>query len=260
MPMDISDLKREGDHPVISPNAGQGREFCWAPADWGRYGEELKRAFPHVVFHEELGYEAHDEEKPEVRFFERLDDPAISQPITAVFPYPGWKPELVRVTHRLGPPTQYWTWKRYLSPRLRLSVRKQDKCALDNWRGQAADAPIEEWPASRYNSSYRRLLREEQQIATKAFRIAQKLSVRAVPVSWKSLADFREGRFRVSDAGFMIGKGWVSQRVVDWCLQKPQRVMQMFVNVPGSAHGCLPVERVPDSAWGDIHKPKWAQR
>jgi hypothetical protein len=84
--------------------------------------------------------------------------------------------------------------------------------------------------------------------------------VRAVPVSWKSLADFREGRFRVSDAGFMIGKGGVSQRVVDWCLQKPQRVMQMFVNVPGSAHGCLPVELVPDSAWGDIHKPKWAQR
>ncbi len=258
--MDISDLKREGDHPVISPNAGQGREFCWAPADWGRYGEELKRAFPHVVFHEELGHEAYDEEKPVVRFFDRLDDPAISQPIHAVFPYEGWKPELVQATSRFGPPTKHWTWARYLSPSLRLFVRKQDRCALENWRGQAADAPIEEWPASRYNSSYRRLWREEQKIATKAFRIAQKLSVRAVPVYWKSLADFRAGRFKVAKSGFMVGDGWASQRVVDWCLQKPQRVMHMFVDATCGADGCLPVELVPDSAWGDIRKPKWAQR
>lgn len=258
--MDISDLMREGERPVISPSAGQYREFCWAPADWGRYGEELKRAFPQIVFHEELGHEASREEKPEVRFFDRLDDPAIAQPIDAVFPYEGWKPELVQTTHRFGPPTKYWTWARYLSPRLRLFVRTRDQGALENWRGQATDAPIEEWPAGRLYTSYRRLLREEQQIATKAFRIAQKLSVRAVPVRWKSLADFRAGRFKVNDVGFMIGAGWTSQRVVDWCLQKPQRAMQMFVNVCGSAHGCLPVERVPDGAWGDVHKPKWARR
>ena len=42
--------------------------------------------------------------------------------------------------------------------------------------------------------------------------------------------------------------------------QKPQRVMQMFVDATGGATGCLPVELVPRSAWGDIHFPKWAQR
>ncbi len=86
--MDVSEMMLEGERPAIAPNAGRHREYCWTPADWGRYGEELKRAFPQIRFYEELGHAKYKEAKPEIRFFERLDDPAITQPVEAFFPYP----------------------------------------------------------------------------------------------------------------------------------------------------------------------------
>jgi len=260
--MNIDDLMREGERPAISPNAGRVRDLAWTPEDWGRYGAALKAAFPDILFYEDFGHVAYREEKPEVRFFERLDDPAIARRIRAFFPYEGWKPDLVRVLHRFpyGSDPMYWTWAHYLSPLLGLNETSKRSAGHMDWRGQAVDAPIEVWHAGRLNTSYRRLLVEERRIEGKVYRLAQKQCVRAVPVDWSSLEDFRAGRFTVSKVGFMIGKGWTSQAVVDWCLEKPQRVIDLFVNVNGSAHACLPVERVPDSAWGDIRKPKWAER
>jgi hypothetical protein len=46
MAMDISDLKREGDHPVISRMPATSQEFLLGAGRWGRFGEELKRTFP----------------------------------------------------------------------------------------------------------------------------------------------------------------------------------------------------------------------
>ncbi len=163
------------------------------------------------------------------------------------------------MTHRLGRPTTYWTFARYLSPRLTFFVKTRDAFYLDTWRGQAAEAPVEAWPASHIWTSYRRELDVERRIEAKIVRIADNLSTRAVPVYWASLADFRAGRFEVNQTGFMLGSGRVSPAVLDRCRAKPGRAMQLVVGVSGVALGCLPLEQVPDRAWGDVPKPKWAQ-
>ncbi|MBL8834112.1 MAG: hypothetical protein JNL71_17100 [Rhodospirillales bacterium] len=258
--MDISHLMREGEKPAIAPNAGRHRQYCWTRADWGAYGESLRQAFPNILFYEEFGHLDWLEPKPEIRIFDRLDDPGITQPMCAFFPYPGWKPELIRVSLDTPKGQRCWTWAHYLSPRLRMFVRRIDHNPKEDWRGQLRDSPVEGWFESHMWTSYRREISEERRIESKAIRLAEKLCVRAVPVHWKSAEDFLAGRFRVSSAGLMLGDGRVSPRVIDWYWQSPNRAFELFVDIAGRANGSLPVEAVPDSAWGDIRRPKWAQR
>ncbi len=265
-PHDFDDLRREGPIPAIVPNFGHRREICWTRADLGRFGDALRRAFPDAFFYEH--FESGDETcpKPSPLVPERLDDPRIVNSIHVLFPYPGWKPKLVLATYDPGRVKPYWTWSHYVSPILTINnglrgsgALNIDASAPDTWIDEAADSPIETWRLSSVTTSYRRELPEERRIQARALRILERMCVRTVPVRWDTYADFQARKGRVRKSGFLAGCGWVTPAVLDWYRAAPRRAIDLGLFMQGSADSCLPVDEVPDSWWGDVRKPKWAQ-
>ena len=258
--MDFDDLRREGSTPAISPNAGARRILCWTRRDIGAFGEALRKAFPDALFYEDFRPAKWIPEPPRPRILDRLDDPTIKRNIEIVFPFRGWKPEMASIARGPHPDDRFWTWSQYLSPVVTIWLNARDACVMQDWNGRAMDAPVEYWQESSITTSYRRELPEERRIAEKAVRIAERICVRAVPVGWLSYDDFRSKAERVSEVGLRYGFGWVTPAVLDWYRAAPNRAIRLKVGKNNYGTGCLPVEYVPDSAWGDVPKPKWAQR
>jgi hypothetical protein len=259
--MDFEDLRREGSFPAIIPNAGSDVLLAWAPADFGRFGEILRAAFPGIVFYETFLTSVDGPEPPEIRWLDRLDDPTIEHEPCAFIPYPGWEPKLVLETSRLGSGRKYWTFARYLSPQFSISSFPGLPIGHENWRGRAAAAPIEYWKYRGVAVSYRKALPDEVRIAAKFIRLAKKLCVRTVPVKWGSYAHFRAGDGRVIENWHRFPPGWASQAAVDWCRAAPGRVIGLSVDAQQEpkAFGYMPADCVPDSWWGAKSRPKWAQ-
>jgi hypothetical protein len=259
--MDFDDLRREGREPAIVPNAGRGQTVNWTSADAQRFLESLRAAFPHIFVHEDFSHLHHKAEKPVVRTLDRIDSPAKRLRVEVLFTYPGWQPNLIRVDDHDPGYSPYWTWERYVSPRLSFSVRRdEDYVWRPVWKQEGRASPIESWASTDLMTSYRRELPEERKIEEKALRLARKVCERTVPMLWHSLEDYFTGKGRVNRGGFMVGDGWTVPSVIDWCRAAPNRMIDAGTFAVGGGTGCLPVELVPDAWWGDIPKPKWAQR
>ncbi len=259
--MDFDDLRREGHEPAIVPNAGRCQTVNWTSADAQRFLESLRAAFPHIFVHEDFSYLNRRAEKPIVRTLDRIDNPASSLCVEVLFTYPGWQPDLVRVDDPDPGHSPYWTWARYVSPRLSFIVCRDDDCVWRPvWKKEGRASPIESWASTDIMTSYRRELPEERKIEAKAMRLARKLCARTVPAIWRSLEEYFSGEGRVNPGGFMIGDGWTVPSVIDWCRSGPNRMIDAGTFAVGGGTGCLPVDLVPDIWWGDIHRPKWAQR
>ncbi len=251
-------MRREGPTPAVIPNAGRRQEVYWMIDDAQRYAVLLRKAFPKIMFYETFEKTDDLEEKPTIRILDRLDDPTIRNHVGAFVPYDGWIPNLVRIK---GPTQKLrWTWSRYLSPRLRFPVWYGPNARPAEWRTEP-DAPrVETWTGTSILTSYRRELPDEGRISDRFVALARKLCIRTVPVLWKSSREFLEGDGKVARGGLLVGDGWTTPAAAAWCLAAPGRVLGFSASASGGAHGCLPVELVPDSWWGDIPKPKWAQR
>jgi len=257
--MDFDDLRREGPEPAIMPNAGRRQIIVWTRADAQRFVELLHDAFPNLFLYEYFGWRDSGEETPNVRILDRVDDPTIFQRVQGFFPYPGWKPELVRVGVGVPGERPHWTWARYLSPSFSFNIPRDDCPWRPEWKQENRARPFETWPRSDISTSYRRRLPEEQRIEAKIMRLARKICVRTVPVQWKTTDDYYNGRGKVSLGGLRVGEGWATQATIDWYRAAPNRLLGGNTWASGGGHGCIPVEEVPDSWWGDIPKPKWAQ-
>ncbi|MBI3503961.1 MAG: hypothetical protein HY059_03905 [Proteobacteria bacterium] len=256
--MRFEELCREGSFPAIVPNAGQRRSLCWRREDAGRLGEELKKAFPNVLFFEMPIRCEYRPENPNIRFFDRLDDAAVDTSVTAVFPYPGWKPDLVfEKTSSTGRP--FWHWAHYLSPIISFSINSYNRVNWNDWRGAAAEQPVENYFASDITTSYRRQLPEEARIQAKVVRLSDKMCTKVVAVIWRSYADFFAGRGEIWGKKKRLGILHVTRNVLGLYRAAPGRAIDLQVAPGGWGIGYLPVEEIPDSWWGDIPKPKWAQ-
>lgn len=258
--MDFDELRREGPTPAIYPNAGRRQEIYWTGEDASKYCALLRKAFPQILFYEDFREAAELEAKPTVQFVKQLDSLFRCVHIHAFIPHDRWKPELIRKPVVPESKRNLWTWAHYLSPRLSIHLSFGGRPSWLPWRTEPDAPKVEHWGSTPILTSYRRELPGEQRISDKFVALARKLCVRTVPVRWASRRDLEEGKGRVSRAGFMTGDGWTTPAVVDWCLAKPGRVIGFFPAASGWAHGCLPIERVPDSWWGDIRKPKWTER
>ncbi len=258
--MEFEDLRREDTESGIYPNAGRRQVIIWTRADAQRFVELLRAAFPNLFLYESFGWRNSRVEKPDVRILDRVDDPTITQNVQGFFPYPEWKPELVRVGDGVPGERPHWTWARYLSPRFSFEIPRDDCPWKPEWRQENRARPFESWPRSNILTSYRRQFPDEQRIEAKIMRLARKLCIRTVPVQWKTVDDYFAGRGRVARVGFMVGDGWATPAAVDWYRSAPNRILDGSTWASGGGHGCLPVEDVPDSWWGNVPKPKWAQR
>ncbi|MBI1245850.1 MAG: hypothetical protein GC202_12655 [Alphaproteobacteria bacterium] len=258
--MDLENLHREGPTPTIYPNAGRRQEVYWTGDDASRYFVLLRKAFPRILFFEDFCEAAELKPKPMVRFVEELDDLSRRFHAHAFIPYEGWKPELIRKPVVPESTRIRWTWARYLSPRLSIDLSFGGRSSCLAWRTEPESSKIEHWGSTPILTSYRRELPSERRISDKFVALARKLCIRTIPVLWESHQEFVAGKGKVSRGGLMAGDGWATPAVVNWCLEVPGRIIGFFPTASGPAHGCLPVELVPDSAWGDIRKPKWAQR
>jgi hypothetical protein len=258
----VDDIWREGSFPAIIPNTGSDVLLAWAPADFCRFGEVLKAAFPGIVFYETFLTSVDGPEPPKIRWLDRLDAPDVTQGICAFIPYPGWEPRLVQQLRPPGgPPKFFWTFDRYLSPKFRISSFPGLPIGHSDWRGRAASAPIEYWRYRGVAVSYRKALPDEVRIAAKFIRLAKKLCVRTVPVAWDSCAHFRAGDGRVIADWHRFPPGWASQAAVDWCRAAQGRVIGLSPDAQPEpkAFGYMPADCVPDAWWGAKSRPKWAQ-
>lgn len=255
--MDFDDLRREGEHPAIVPDAGLRRTLAWTRADCGRYGELLKQTFPNVLFFEDFGARARRPEKPTIRFVERLDEPDLWRNVEAVFPYPGWKPELTWQQSPYSPTLAFWHWSRYLSPIVTIGVSTYDRICTANWRG--APDPVRYFHACHITTSYRRQLPDEASIQAKAVRIAEGLCVRMPLAFWESYEAFRTRKGKLRVRGGLVDSLHATPAAIDLARREADGVVDLATSSQDWAHSYLPLDAIPDSWWDGIRRPKWAQ-
>ncbi len=256
--MDFENLRREGSRPAIVPNAGLRRTLCWTREDAGRYGEALKKAFPNVLFFKPLGHLANRPEKPTVQFLDRLDGLDVDACAEAIFPYPGWKPDLVYEKWTpTGKPS--WDWAHYLSPTIRMGINTYGFIRKTQWGGPA-EKPTESYHSSEITTSYRKQIPEEARIQAKAIRLADKMCVRTVAILWMSHSDFLSGRGKIWGKNAEIGIRHVTQTVLDWYRAVPGRAIDLGASQDGWGISRLPVDEIPEDWWVGKRRPKWAQR
>ncbi|MBI1245670.1 MAG: hypothetical protein GC202_11745 [Alphaproteobacteria bacterium] len=250
--MNFEELRREGSTPAIYPNAGQCRYLCWTREDAGRYGEILKKAFPNILFYRDLGYRASRPEKPELVFLDRLDSLDADTRVEAVFPYPGWKPELVWEAPS-------WHWKNYLSPIIMIGINTYDRIQKIEWSGVATDRPIENYFSTDIKTSYRRQIADEVRIQSKVIRLADQMCVRTISVIWMSYADYLAKRGKIWGKRQVYVRH-VTHAVMDWYRAAPGRMIDFSGGRDGWGITNVPVDEIPDEWWKGKIRPKWTQR
>jgi hypothetical protein len=250
----------EDTEPAIPPNAGHHVDLHWTDADRRRFSDRLRRKYPNVIFVEEFRAGDHKNENFKPRFFKHLDETIPGENTKILFPPPGWQPELVHIKdHRLP----HWSWKNYLSPIITLMLRHApDRLSRrEDWIGDAADAPIQVWRGINISTSYRRELEVERRIQSAVLRLAASLSRQLVPILWESYADYCARNGKIALVWLRSGRNFASHAVIDWAHAEPRREIDLSVwhrrHYGVSWH---PPEDVDDAWWGDVHKPKWAQR
>lgn len=257
--MKIEDLMREDERPAIPPNAGHRVAVSWTVPDWLAFERDIRAAFPNAFFYEDWPRKTDTKVAPTFRILGRLDEPDIRRDVKLMFPYPGWKPELVFIQpERPGWP-HHWAWKNYLSPIISFSVRPHNEPFDDLFDAADPQSKIRTWSTCEIETSYRRQLSDEVRLVRKILRMADRRCARAVPVNFGSYADFLSGNGRVSR--FVRSERCLaSSTVIDWANGAPDRLIRCLHLSEGTFEVWMPLERVPDSWWGDIPKPKWAQR
>lgn len=258
--MTVENIWREGHRPTISPGAGHRWAVSWTLDDWRGFERDLRRAFPNVFFYENLGRAADRPERPEPRVLQRLDEPDIRRDICIMFPYPGWKPELVYVPSKSWQCGAYWTWKNYLSPQLTFGIRPHDRPFETEFSAAEPDRRVQIWGRKEILSSYRRTIPEEGRIVGKIKRMVAARSCNTVALRFRSYADFRDG-------GGTIAADWMrwesllaSAAVIDWVKSGPDRLVMREDVGENLTMGRLPAELVPDGLWRGLRRPKWAAR
>lgn len=250
----------EGHHPIVAPNAGYRQDFHWTAADAQVFGERLRAEFPHVRYYVVVGSKRDPSKAPEVRFLEGLGTVSARDTITAIFPYPGWRAELVWVEKPQKASMPYWTWRNYLSPIVSIAYRLESRGYSAPWSTLSGQDRHLDWPADSVSTSYRRSFSQEARIARRVISLVRSMCVRTVPVFWKSESDYRAGTGIVSRSGMMLGHGRATPSDLEWYRAEPDRSIGFHEIGGGGAFGCLPVDEVPDSWWDGIRRPKWAQR
>jgi hypothetical protein len=250
----------EGTRPAIAPNAGHHVSLHWTDVDRRRFSDRLRRRYPNVIFFEMFRPKDDKDENFKPRFFEHLDETIPGEHTEMVFPPPGWRPELVHnKDHRLP----HWSWKNYLSPIITIMLRPEagKSSRREDWMGDAADAPIRVWRGINIRTSYRRELDVERKIQSAVLRLAASLSCQLVPVLWQSYADYGNRNGTVALRWLRSERNFASQSVIDWARAEPRREIDLSV-WPNRHFGVSwhAPEDVPDSWWGNVPKPKWAQR
>ena len=256
--MDIENLRREGFRPAIMPNAGVRRTLCWTREDAGRFGETLKKAFPNVLFYKPLRYRRYQPEQPTIEFFDRLDGLEVDTCAEAIFPYPGWKPELVwEKWTTTGQPS--WDWAHYLSPIITMHINTYDRVFKREWRDGNAEHQVETYLSCDISTSYRRQIAEESRIQAKVVRLADKMCIRTVAVVWMSYADFVAGRGKIWDKK-KVHIRHVTKNVLDRYRAAPGRTLDLALGRDGWGIGYVPIDEIPEDWWNRKLRPKWAQR
>jgi len=260
--MNVEDFFLEGTRPAILPNAGTHFYCLWSKADLVRFGQLLRKKYPNVLFYDSLSLLDEEREDFKIRIVESIDQARPQWSLKAVFPPPGWKPNLVHVRPPDRPKWPYWTWENYLSPIISIASWRPPHAEWDwtDWYGTAADAPIQTWKLSGLSTSYRRELHVEKRIASAVVRLAANLCRQLVPVRWTAYDAYQRRDGNVNKRSIGRRRMLATQAVIDWSRAKPRREIYMSPARGEIATTWHPPEDVPDSWWGDTPKPKWAQR
>ncbi len=257
--MDIEDLMREGPHPAIPPNTGERRTLSWTLPDWLAFERDIRTAFPNAFFYEKWPNKTEASVRPEIRVLKRLDEPGIGRGIGVMFPYPGWKPELVVIEPKSPDWVHYWTWKNYLSPCLAFSVRPHNDPFSDRLREVEPDSIVQSWGTRDLTTSYRREISAEGKMIRRILRMIDKRCGWAVPVRYASYADFRAGKGHISKY-LRTERCRASPDVIEWANGSPDRVIACQEIGMALFEVWMPLDRVPETLWDGIRRPKWAQR
>lgn len=258
--MSIENVWREGIHPALPPNAGHRRRMSWAIADWLAFERDLRAAFPNVFFYEEWSRVKDWPARPKLRIIERLDEPGIEREVCAMFPYPGWEPELAFDDTPGRSWRPFWTWKNYLSPHLRFSVWERDEPTKKAFSATERNRIVSSWGSRELTTSFRKSLPAEGRLVAKVLRMIEKRSRKVVPVDFRSYAEFRDGKGKIAAYAMRWESLYASTAVVEWAKSGPDRLVQFESPVHGSERGWLPPECLSDAHWEGIRRPKWAQR
>jgi len=258
---DFDELRREGPNPAIVPDNGLRREVCWMRPDYDEFGAAVKKRFPHALFFEcPVGYEDEAESPPEPRFLENLGDGRPNRTVQILFPYPGWKPDQVRVRHPFGD-SWFWTWANYLSPIVSVTMPIRNGGGPVTWQDRNGSTAVWNRMSRQITTSYRRILPDEKRLQAKIVRMAEWRCVRMVPVEWPSYEDrVAQRNGKVWTSAVRAGGGWVSPAVLAWARERPDHVVDLVPFQDGSgALFCVPPEIVPAAWWGEYPIPRWAQ-
>jgi len=250
----------EDSRPAIRPNAGHHVSTHWTDADRRLFGDKLRRKFPNVLFVEEFPRFVEGDAAYTPRFAENLDETTPGRNVVAIFPPPAWRPDVVLTK---GDMHSYWSWKFYLSPIVSINARPLPEWRrywTHDWFGDAVDGPIRTADWIRVATSYRRELESERRIQAAVLRLAAGMGRQLVPIRWGSYADYRNRNGQVSLSWMRLERQFASQGIIDWVRAEPRREIYLSVTRTSRVgETWLPPEDVPDSWWGDVPKPKWAQ-
>lgn len=258
--MNIEGYFLEGTKPAIVPNAGHRLSVNWMDSDRRRFSDLLRSKFPNVLFFEAFHNTDGKYENFRPCFVEHLDESRPGKSVDAVFPPPAWRPEVVLIP---DPRLPHWTWKNYLSPQISIMPRfEPGKTSVRNdWKGHAANERISVWRGTTIMTSYRRELEAERRIQAAALRLATKVCRQLVPVRWESYGHYRNRDGEINPWLITSERNFASQGVIDWARAEPRREIDLSVNTYDHiGNSWYAPEDIPDAWWGDIPKPKWAQR
>ncbi len=197
---------------------------------------------------------------PKLRIIERLDEPGIERDICAMFPYPGWKPELELDDNPNRSWRPFWTWKNYLSPRLRFSIRPHDEPFRGSFSDTEPERKVSTWGSRDFTTSFRKSIPAERKLVAKVLRMIEKRSRKVVAIDYRSYAEYRDGKGKIAVYAMRGESLYVSPSVIEWAKSGPDRFVQLTGYIHGQEMGWLPTELVPEALWSGIKRPKWAQR
>ncbi len=257
--MKFENLMREGHVPAIYPNAGHRISVSWTVPDWLAFEQDVRTAFPNAFFYERWKAKTDPDVAPTFRVLSRLDEPDIERDVCVMFPYPGWKPELLlEMPERPGWP-HHWTWKNYLSPRISFSMRPHNEPFEDIFRASEPDCAVQMWGTRDILTSYRKVLSDERKLVGKIVRMIDRRSRWAVEALCGSYAELLAGKGKISRY-LRTQRCRASPAVIEWANDGPNRLIFCQEVYKDTVLAWLTREQVPEEWWNGISKPKWALR
>ena len=257
--MKIEDLMREGERPVIPPDAGHRITVSWTVPDWLAFEADIRAAFPNAFFYEEWPKMRDPEIKPEVRIINRLDEAGIRREINLMFPYAGWAPELEWIPPRDRTEMPFWTWRNYLSPIISFTMRQHNEPFEKIFRASEPNCAVQMWGRRDILTSYRKVLSDERKLVGKIVRMIDRRSRWAVEALCGSYAELLAGKGKISRY-LRTQRCRVSPAVIAWANEAPNRLIFCQEVYKDTVLAWLTLEQVPEQWWTGISKPKWALR